>query len=250
LGYWEPTFLVDVTRTPFCLVNLGGIELDLGSHWTEGMVNTVMPMNQTSFYQVHWYIFPLMHWLNLLGDLACQEESDFDLAYLTELDPLWNDEELALILNPEALLFANTTAQLACGADVIAASSGHLPIDSLFWCAGAQGSYYPLTGFVREHHGAVHASTLLAERMNFKLHRELLAWDSSPGSLCAVKPYAIMPKSRYRYQMSFPVPATKYPNGAQPFGHTTLTWEAGHSYPGKGEHFGYLIWRKRNCCGL
>ena len=30
LGYWEPVNLVDVTRTPFCLVNLGGISLKFG----------------------------------------------------------------------------------------------------------------------------------------------------------------------------------------------------------------------------
>ena len=68
-------------------------------------------------------------------------------------------------------------------------------------------------------------------------------------NLVFLTPY-IMPKSRYRYQMTSPVPATKYPKGAQPFGHTTTTWGANHSYPGKGEHFGYLIWRKRNCCAL
>jgi conjugal transfer pilus assembly protein TraU len=34
-----------------------------------------------------------------------------DLAYLTEVDPLWADDELAAILNPEAVLFANVVAK-------------------------------------------------------------------------------------------------------------------------------------------
>ena len=30
IGFWEPVRLVDVTRTPFCMVGLGGISLDPG----------------------------------------------------------------------------------------------------------------------------------------------------------------------------------------------------------------------------
>jgi len=43
------------------------------------------------------------------------------------------------------------------------AASAHLPLDALFWCAGSQGSMYPLTGHVQEHVGGVQASTLLTK---------------------------------------------------------------------------------------
>jgi conjugal transfer pilus assembly protein TraU len=78
-----------------------------------------------------------------------------DLAYLTEVDPLWADDELAAILNPEAVLFANVVAT-ACAADCVAASAG-MPLASLFWCAGCQGSIYPMTGHVSAHVGDVQA---------------------------------------------------------------------------------------------
>eukprot|EP01037_Dinobryon_pediforme_P013635 gene13635-13750_t len=70
-----------------------------------------------SFYQVHWYVYPVIYWLELLTDFACLERASFDVAYLTELDPLWNDEETGFILNPEAVLFGNPIAQGACAAD-------------------------------------------------------------------------------------------------------------------------------------
>mgnify|MGYP003352738867 CR=1 FL=1 len=33
-------------------------------------------------------------------------------------------------------------------------------------------------------------------------------------------------------------------------GATTLPPDAGRAFPVKGEDFGYLLWRKRNCCML
>jgi len=248
LGYWEPTALVDVTRTPFCMVNLGGLELDMGNYGA-GKTDEGDPSDDSSMYYVHWYIFPLMKWLNLITSVACLETGDFDIAYLTELDPTWHDDELAFILNPEDVLFANLVSQMACAADAVSATA-HLPIDSLFWCAGAQGSMYPLTGNAGEMEGGAQMSTLMVERMAFKMHREGLVWDSvgeNSPAICSTYLNPILPKSRYRYQMVNPIATT---DGCYPFGHTTATWDAGHQYPYTGEDFGYIVWKKRNCCVL
>ncbi|WP_235716370.1 conjugal transfer pilus assembly protein TraU [Legionella pneumophila] len=177
MGYWEPVNLVDVTRTPFCLVNLGGISLNFGKYYRKGAVETDSNLSNQSFYHVHWYKFPLMYWLNVLTDGICVEKGDFDIAYPSELDVMWNDDELGFIINPEAVLFGSLPAQAACAADSSTALLGSA-IDKLFWCAGAQGSMYPLTGHVQEHVGGVQASVLLSERMNFKLHRQGLLEDS------------------------------------------------------------------------
>ena len=250
LGFWEPFLLVDITRHPYCLVNLGGLQL---AHHAaaRGEVDSSDPSQGGSFYYAHAYAFPLLSLLNILTDGVCAEQGDLDIATLTELDPTWHDDELTFLLNPEAALFANLPAQAACAADSLAAQKG-LPIDRLFWCAGSQGAMYPLNGFVQEHVGGVQASTLLAERLLYKLHREGLLWDTQgkngPG-LCSAHPAAILPKSRYRYQMVYPVAtASRGENGCHPLGHSTASWEALHEIPVTGEDFGYLIWRKRNCC--
>jgi conjugal transfer pilus assembly protein TraU len=248
IGYWEPIALVDVSRIPFCFVNLN-MKLDMGKAYKIGKVDASQGGFSRSFYDVHWYKFPLMLWLNLLTSSSCMQEGDFDIAYMTELDVTWHDDELVFILNPEGFLFGNPLAQAACAADSIAVNTGFLPLSSLFWCQGSQGSTYPLSGVVQNHIGGVQASTLLTERMTYKMHRFLLK-DSigQDGMLCNQYSMPIMPKSRYRYQMTYPVASTGKLDGCKPYGYSTALWEAGHEIPFKGEDFGYLVWRKRNCC--
>lgn len=251
IGFWEPTVLVDVTRHPYCLVNLGGVSLNMGSSLNSGSSEMANNNDTHSFYYVHWYNYPLLNWLKLVDSLGCIQGGDMDIAYLAELDPTWRDDELHFLTDPEAILFGNPIAQMACMVDSAKSLVG-LPIDSLFWCAGSQGSMYPLTGWVQEHVSGAQASLLLAERVAFKMHRIGLAEDSigiDGPALCMTHHSAILPKSRYRYQMVNPLPTTGS-HGCHPFGSATFTWEAFHQYPYKGEDFGYLIWRKRNCCFL
>ncbi|WP_195911748.1 TraU family protein, partial [Legionella pneumophila] len=137
----------------------------------------------------------------------------------------------------------------SCAADATKALAG-TAMDSLFWCQGAQGSTYPLNGFVANQASPISAATLLAERTDFKLHR-LGAIKDSVGkdwpALCRTYHSSILPKSRYRYQLVNTLPDAKR---CQPFGRSVITWEAGHTYPGDGDNFGFMIWRKRNCCFL
>jgi conjugal transfer pilus assembly protein TraU len=201
-----------------------------------------------SFYQVHWYLYPVLYWLELLIDCVCLEKGSWDVAYLTELDPLWNDDETALILNPEALVFGNPIAQAACAADCGMASVG-FPNDALFWCGGCQGSLYPFTGSVPAHAGGVQASLLLVQRMMAKLHREMLLWGTmGKKGWCGKYPMPIIQKTQYKTQMTYPLPATK--KGCHPLGRSEALWASGREFPTQGEDFGYLIWRKRSCCLL
>ena len=86
ISFWEPVRLVDVTRTPYCLVNMGGIRItNTGTHGAGGVSNGHQGRLRNSFYQVHWYLYPVIFWLELLVDFVCMEKGDFDLAYLTEL---------------------------------------------------------------------------------------------------------------------------------------------------------------------
>lgn len=249
IGFWEPFALTDVTPLPYCLVNLGGVQMKI-THVGHGGRQDRSPSNSGAFYYVHWYKYPVIYWLQILTSMACMESGEFDIAYLTELDPLWNDDQLSFLINPEASLFANKITQAACSADAIRSQKG-LPIDSLFWCAGTQGGMYPLDGAVFDEKSPIQAAVLLSERMDYKMHREGLILESSPkagnginGPICHQHPTPILPKSRYRYQMVNTIAASK---NCYPFGHSVATWEAGHMYPADGDLFGFLIWKKRNC---
>jgi conjugal transfer pilus assembly protein TraU len=252
IGFWEPFALTDVTPTPYCMVNLGGFTVDIGNAGRGGRQEAA-PEASSSFSYVHWYKYPLLIWLNILIAAGCMETGDFDIAYLTELDPTWNDDELAFILGPEAVLFSNLITQAACAADSAAAQIS-LPIDKLFWCMGTHGTVYPLTGTVFDDKSPVSSAVLLSERMDFKLHRQLMIQDSSAdaangfnGPICTQHLRPIMPKSRYRYQMTNTISAA---DKCYQFGFDTMRWQAGKIKPSSGGCYGFMIWKKRSCTFL
>ncbi len=250
VSFWEPARLVEVVRKPYCFPSLGGVVIDAGIPAPPHGRDHKQSQVSTAFYQVHWYTNPLFFWLQVLVDDDCLEQGSFDLAYMTEVDPLWEDSVTTFILNPDAALFANPIAQAACAADCIAATTG-FPLNELFWCAGCQGSMYPLNGWVGVHNGGVNASVLLAERMTNKMHREGLVWAASGvHGLCGYYPQPLMDKTNYKLQMVYPVPATDPIAGqcCQPYGRSTAVWGSGKSFPIKGEDFTYQIFRKRDCC--
>ena len=246
IGFWEPHAIVDVTDTPYCLVNLGGHQVNLGFKQSRGGRQLVGHGEVSAFYHVHWYKYPLLNWLEIITSIGCLQTGDFDIAYLTELDPQWSDSEMSFVINPEAVLFGNPIAQASCAADSVSSTLRSRPMDSLFWCAGSQGSHYPLTGHVNAPVSPVQTALLLAERLNFKLHREGLILDSSPekDAICTEHYSPTIPKSRYRYEMVNQVADGRhcYPTGA-----STLTWEGGKIKPHTPDQYGFLVWRKRNC---
>jgi len=246
LSFWEPTRLVDVTRHPYKLLGLGGISIGKESIKNRGSVGIVGDgPSQSSFYHVHYYVYPLLSWLGILQDLFCVEKGDLDLAYMSELDPQWNDDNLALILSPEAAFFSQPVAQVACAADCLATSANKAS-DRLFWCAGCQGSLYPFTGTVAHHTSPLQASSLLLHRVIAKLHREHVIKGFDDDNFCEARYMPIIKRSIYKTQIAYPVPQTK--GVCHPLGKSDLLWGAGKSYPSGGEDFVYVIWTKKQCC--
>jgi conjugal transfer pilus assembly protein TraU len=248
-SFWEPAWIVDVPREPFCFTNLG-FPVSVGMPVPEGHPHeNAADKDKKAFYQAH--IYEDFYWSASMGsmiDSACKLSysggGNYSVEWMTEFDPLWADDELAFILAPESALFANPIAQTACAADCVAATAG-APTDALFWCAGCQGSLYPMGGNTSEQTGGVMASNLLAERLIAKLHRQLLAWDTT-GWECGNLPMPIIKKSQYRTQITYPIPRSL--GGCPAFGASEIPTSTGQEFPYNGEDFGYLIWRKRRCC--
>ena len=244
LTFWEPLRLVDVTRHAYRLVGLGGISIGKESIKNRGTVGTI-DSTQMSFYQVHWYEYPIISLLELFTDFACLEKGKLDMAYMSELDPTWNDDRLAMVMHPEAAFFNNSLAQLACIADCTKATTSR-PTDKLFWCAGCEGSLYPLTGNVAHHTGAIQASALLVHRLIAKMHRLGLVKGFEKSDFCQPRIMPIIKKSLYKMQLAYPIAQT---NGPCPcLGKSDITWGAGKSFPYGGEDFVYLLWIKKQCC--
>ena len=101
IGLWEPARLIDVSRTPYCFPNLGGLTVDPGFGPGQGRTGSSGGDGSSgSVWHVHYYFYPLLSWIGALLDLGCMESGGLDIAWVSELDPTWNDEELAFLLNP------------------------------------------------------------------------------------------------------------------------------------------------------
>ena len=133
ISFWEPARVAEAVRTPFCFPTLGGTVIS-GLPFKNGMNSARDGRTGNAFYHVHWIQYPVLNWLGMaITTGACFISETFDVGYISEVDPLWDDDELSFILNPEAVLFANPIAQLACAADSVAAATTNFGLDALFF---------------------------------------------------------------------------------------------------------------------
>ena len=246
-SFWEPARLVETVKDPYCFTMIG-TQLSNPKPGFLGGGGTNHPEDTppSTFQQAHWYIFPVWAILDLFLDIPCLDTGGFDIAYMTEIDPLWNSDLTGFILNPEALLFGNPAAQLACVADSVA-SNAKYPIDPLFWCMGSWGSAYPLTGHINSEN-YIQANAGLGARMIYKLGREALLWDTG-SNVCGPTLTPIWVKSHYRMHIVKPVRGSK----VHPIGRSGLIWSSAKNPPfgsqGNAEdNFLWMIFRKQSCC--
>ncbi len=284
MSWYEPSRFVDVTRSPFCMVGLGGIDLSSG-------LSGILPApgygderhdgeTSSSFYQTHWFLDPIMAILGII-DTACNigSSKSMDLLFMSEVDPTWNDDTLSIIFSPEVVLFSSLPAQLACGIDCVGSSLPNIPSDNslliptpyylrnksstnpasslnpskyLFWCGGCQGSLYPLDGNNSDNAYAVQSSILSAEKLNGLVHRMGLE-DMTTGifGMCNnLAPDMFLNKAEWKYSMGFPIPQTAYTACCNAFGETDAMWNSSASFPYTGEDFSYVMYHERDCCFL
>jgi conjugal transfer pilus assembly protein TraU len=249
LGFWSPSRLVELVTTPWCSPALGGKKIGsslLRLRGTTGQSN--QDLGEIAYYNYHYFAYPLYIILDLFWEDRCNSDgyNDFDLMYMSELDPTWNNDELAFFTNPEVALFANPIAQSACITDAVAATAGH-PIDSMFWCAGTWGSMYPLSGTTNPSAGSdPRITSLLATRATAALHRRGLARKTVGNEqLCGGTIYPFIPKTQYGMTMFYPVADTE---SRHEIGESPFRWGNAHTFPGPGESHIHMLWRWQDCC--
>ena len=251
IGLWEPARLIDVADEPGCFVNMG-FKMNLGLFATGNSTkrgNNAQPGG--SSWHAHYYYYPLISWLGTIVDGLCFQSTLFDIAYISEIDPVWNDPELNTLINPEAVLFSNKIAQAACAADCVKASSGTLGLNNLFWCDGCNGPLYPIQGEANSHVGGIQASKNVSTKLQARMHRFLLARQTGDSkALCQPKIAPIMQKQYYRQQLTRPSPTTSGRFACSPVGSSAQFVDFLKERPYIGESYGWLHWRKRSCCAL
>ena len=250
VGFRQPRRLLDVVKTPFCLASLG-MDLGGGTMWGGGTAISspgALAGNVRAFSgMTHYYFFNPMLILEILLDMPCSEKLPLDVAAMSELDPFAHNEDLALLVFPETILFANPAAVLACSADAVAATSG-TPVDALFWCAGSWGTTYPLTNIAPGYEGNwVTSAALVASKYLARGHRELINWGTKgKAAMCGPYPMPIIQKTQYRLQMNQPVNSMN----CLPIGRSGLLWDQAKNPPAPGAegNFSFIVWNYIDCC--
>jgi conjugal transfer pilus assembly protein TraU len=294
LGFWQPVQVLELTRRPYCFPAMAGAQLS-GSLQTMGGDATVggtkgaqklLNKDNASMFNFHLYSFPLLAILQLADLPGCMlgGNTDFDLAVLGEAFPNWYQDEIAFLVNPEAMLFANPIAQAAMPVDCVASTLRRDPIDKMFWTAGCWGGLYPFSGNVNDS-VPVRAWSLLSTRALALMGRlGFLSDTTGTDAICSPEDMKVIKKSQYRMQMMFPVPESRglvgnagtaptppppvtgsgivapvTPERTQtgsispgqcchPIGMSQLVWGDWRRRPGTGEDAVFLIWQWIDCC--
>ncbi len=209
LGFWAPQRVNEVVTTPWCSPALGGIRLQdsfTGAGQNQGAVSGEAEV-PSAFYQYHYFSYPIMAMLSMMLLPDCSDGYvDFDLMYISEIDPMWNDDILSLLLNPEAVIFSTPLAYAWCAADCVMTTADS-QMEEFYGCAGCDGSLYPFTGNVFPQTDPVAGSSLITQRVLASLHRKGLAEKTiGDAAMCKPEYFPTIPRSQYRFSMLWPVP--------------------------------------------
>ena len=249
VAFWEPSRLIETVKEPFCFPSLGtGFSNTkagtlLGRHDTQSKA-----ADKATTVQAHYYIYPIWAMLKMFTDVPCLAGNridgggqDLDLAVITEVLPNWNNDLLAFLINPEALLFGNPAALVSCMADAAATTIG-APLESLFWCMGSWPGVYPLAGTVGTTHIA-QANAVAGGRLLYQIGRLGGLLDHGMDACGAVRTL-IWRKKNYRFHFAQPV------RGGQclHFGTPTALWEHWKNQPVNGDNFSFVLFRRVKCC--
>lgn len=251
LSLWEPARIIETVHVPWCSPTVGmHLPIPFNQMAIGGKEKETGTTDSGSAQaQVHIIAYPLWFFFGLFLDVVClQPFKSFDYLYLTELDPLWQNDMWATLLGPEAILVANPIAQLACVVDSAAATVWR-GLDPLFWCIGSWGGTYPMSqNIVSDNH--IESNAGLAARMISKMHRQLLflatAGPPTVKEWCQRYPAPIWFKSHYNLLLLHPIPQPK----RMVIGRTGIIWSAAKNPPFIGGDFVWMIYNKRDCCLL
>jgi hypothetical protein len=149
------------------------------SQFDIGKSNTNQPMtaNEAGFYDVHLWEFPIMTMLKLLiiGECTAEPYVDASLTYISEVDPMWESDLLTLVLNPEAVVFANPIASMVCAADCVAVTAGRIIWPRIF---------VPVATGISIHSPGTFMPTMTRSEPVRSSPRDFLLNFTAPGCLC------------------------------------------------------------------
>lgn len=250
-AFWEPSHVIEVVKSPNYMPMTGSSINGPEATYGTSQASTINPGHggggsEHAFAHAHLWSFPVWLIMGMMIDSMCMSsDGELDMMYMTEFDPLWSEDELAAMIHPESVLFANPLAVIVCLLDSLSTQL-YGPADILYWCMGAQGTAYPLTGNINNMQ-EVDAAAGVAQRLIFKLNREMIMCD--PGIwYCACQYPLTWVKSNYKFHSARPVKEwNAWPIGKSSLFRTPIN-PPGSSVDGPCDEFLWVLLRHRLCC--
>lgn len=255
-GIRAPSNIIEVVRDPHCSPFAGGIKFLQPSLLKSPTQKTETKKSELkTFLNTNTWKFPLLYVLEALLDKNCTGSSMAiaPIGY-SSLSPTWNNDELAVHLQPESIIYSNP-AMLVFGmidAGLVNASpdtyGNSVVRDSQFWTIGSwSASLYPFTGNVPHSSSPPQNAALTAARglaLDHRMGQARLTMGSS--NMCGGNIFPMLPKTQYKFQHIFPNAQANAPCCVQ-LGESSFKWNEWRSVPGSEDYL-FLVFRWTDCC--
>lgn len=252
-GMWYPDRIIETSHTAYCSPTMGTTLASSGTALQKYAKNQGGDGGASDgkgqyggFMNFHEFMYPVGKIIGQLVSTACMSNtsSQADLAYVSEIDPTWDDDSMANVLTPESSLFANPIAQAACIADAAAVAFSQ-PLEPLFWCLGSWGYTYPMDGIAHNDSVVEQNAADTARAVAMLQRRGLILQTASDAAVCAAFPNPILVKQQYKFEQLYPVPEKSSDHW---IGRWSDEWGEWRYRPVVGEDFINLIWQWHDCC--
>lgn len=266
MNFFEPVAFADVANVPGSWPCLEDDKFEIAKQKKRSVSEIRSASKQTGVYRTaHLITYPVFAVLNVLLDKICAGYGNIQVPFLSEVDPVWSSDFLAISINPELILYSNPIAQAACLTDCTAVSTWEV-LDSMFWCEGCwiskqNGSGRP-PGRLEVMEGAAltmrmlysmakTGSVLQTEQHNgsqalfSKLTNKSVPGEPSVAKLsCGVGEYGnpLLVKHSYAIQPAYPVSSS-----AVKVGRNVLDWVNFKKVPTYSDRV-FTVFRRRYCC--
>ena len=240
---WEPVRIIETVKDPYCMMTAGenngsAADQNGGTHSDTGAQE-----DHSVFQQVH-IILPeyIMQSITQIDSRCFHSSMGNPMDYLSEDDPAWNDDTIAAATYPLTGMAADFDMQMACKADSATSQFG-FPNPALFWCMGAWGSAFPMSGHVNNDE-YVTGNIATAARAIYVGARWGYIFDAA-SYYCYAGPMPLWIKNYFKLQ---PLRPTNN-HLLIPIGLSSLIWDTGLNSDFEcGDNFAWVLWRKRWCC--
>lgn len=252
LTFWNPIYIVETSKAAGCFITLpveGLLKGYTAQNSGKGSVGAHKGGSQRR--QIHFYSFPVLKMLDMFTEVFCSGgNKGFDLVYLTEIDPTWQNDLWAATFFPEGTLFSNVLARVACGVEAAKVNFGRsYPIDAMWWCLGAQ-HLYPVSGNSDTGTASEQTNMKALGRFLFRQHR-LSALSTTIGkkAACFATYSPRLPKQQYRIDPVFPS-AVRGVSKPIVLGRSYLFWKFPPPVFNYASHESgaFVLWRGTQCC--